>query len=237
MGETQLSLQLFDISEQTLANFYPADNVQAVDFIRKLCEPNPRNLQIYLWGNPQSGRSHLLQAICAECAKFRLSAIYLPLKQLLNYDPSLLQNLEQYDLISFDDIDLLTGKSLWQEEVFHLFNRSFEQNTRLLFTSNCAPRELNFGLKDLTSRLNLGLVFRLNDLSDEDKLQALKLRANKLGMQLSNEVGQFIINHTSRNMSFLLQILAKLDRISLQEQRRLTIPLVKQVLNDVKKGG
>jgi len=232
MSGTQLSLQFFDITVQTLANFYVADNAQAVTFVHKLCEKSPQNPQIYLWGAAQTGRSHLLQAICAECAKFKLSAIYLPLQKLINYDPSLLQNLENYDLISIDDLNLLRTKNLWQEELFHLFNRCLEQNTRLLFAANCPPRGLNLELEDLTTRLNLSLIFKLNSLSDADKICALQLRAKALGLQLNYEVGQFILSRYSRQMVDLLQILSKLDQKSLQEQRKLTIPLVKQVLGD-----
>jgi len=233
MPDIQLALQLFNAFEQNFANFYPEQNEQVITCLRKLCAPNPLHNQIYIWGTNQSGCSHLLQATCIECANHKLSTIYLPLQQIINFDPTLLQNLEQYDLICIDDLHLLGEQNLWQEELFHLFNRAVSNNSRLLFAANCNVRNLNLQLADLTSRLNLSLVFQIKSLSDTNKIKALQLHAKQLGLQLNDEIGQFIIRHYSRNMTHLVKLLIKLDKISLQEQRKLTIPLVKKAINYV----
>jgi DnaA family protein len=83
---------------------------------------------------------------------------------------------------------------------------------------------------DLISRLTWGMVFQLQPLSDEEKLQVLIMRADCRGMTLSEEVGKFILNHCPRHMSTLFAALDALDKVSLAVQRKLTIPFVKTVL-------
>ena len=86
-------------------------------------------------------------------------------------------------------------------------------------------------LADLQSRLSLALVFQLHDLSDEDKLRALQLRASRRGLQLSDEAGRYILTRGERTMSKLFAHLECLDQASLQAQRKLTIPFIKATLN------
>jgi len=231
MLSNQLSLPLFNTVEKNFASFYPASNKDVVNALQNMCADNPHYQQIYLWGESQSGKSHLLQATFIECELNRLNAIYLPLSAIINNHPDALQYLEQYDLICIDDIHLLRGKLNWQKQLFHLFNRAVEHNSRLLFAADYSPLQLDLELKDLNSRLNLSLVFALKSLSDEDKVRTLQLYAAQIGLCLSDEVGTFILTHHSRNMIYLTKLIDKLNHLSLQKQRRLTIPLVKKAIN------
>ncbi len=76
----------------------------------------------------------------------------------------------------------------------------------------------------------MALIFQLHGLSDEDKLRALQLRASRRGLHLTDEVGRFILNRGSRSMNSLFDLLEQLDRASLQAQRKLTIPFLKETL-------
>jgi DnaA family protein len=74
------------------------------------------------------------------------------------------------------------------------------------------------------------LLLTLQELNDEEKIKALQLRAHLRGLHLSDEVAQYLLNHSPRDMSKLFEILAHLDKHSLEESRRLTIPFVKKIL-------
>ena len=74
------------------------------------------------------------------------------------------------------------------------------------------------------------LVFQLQQLSDEDKLRALQLRASRRGLNLPDDVGRFILTRGSRSMNALFELLDQLDQASLQAQRKLTIPFLKETL-------
>ena len=74
-----------------------------------------------------------------------------------------------------------------------------------------------------------GTTFYLTPLSDEEKLQAFKMRALARGIELSNDVLHFIIQRTARDMLTLFECLQSLDTLSLEEKRRVTIPFIKEV--------
>ena len=232
MKPIQLPLGIRLRDDATFANFYPGANAAALGYVERMCETDAdwaENL-IYLWGNPGIGRSHLLQAACLRMEQFGGRAVYLPMDMVAMYGPQLLDNLEQCDLVCIDGIDLVAGHPTWEEALFHLFNRLRDAGRRLLLSASTPPREAPFKLQDLKSRLMLSLVFQLHALSDEDKLRALQLRASRRGMQLPDEVGRFILTRGSRSMSALFELLDKLDHASLQAQRKLTIPFLKQTL-------
>jgi DnaA-homolog protein len=232
MTPIQLPLGVRLRDDATFANYYPGANAAALGYVERLCEPEAGWTEslIYLWGGAGVGCSHLLQAACLRFEQLAEPAVYLPLRELVDYGPPILDNLEQYELVCLDDLDAVAGRGDWEEALFHLFNRLRDSGRRLLLSAACSPRELAVGLPDLQSRLTLALVFQLQSLSDEDKLRALQLRASRRGLQLSDEVGRFILTRGTRSMSALFELLERLDQASLQAQRKLTIPFLKETL-------
>ncbi|GAB3382331.1 DnaA regulatory inactivator Hda [Azotobacter armeniacus] len=232
MKPIQLPLGVRLRDDATFANFYPGANAAALGYAERLCEPDAGWTEslIYLWGGEGVGRSHLLQAACIRFEQRRELAIYLPLAEVADYGPVLLDNLEQSELVCLDDLEAIAGRTDWEEALFHLFNRLRDCGRRLLLSAAVPPRELPVKLPDLKSRLTLALVFQLQGLSDEDKLRALQLRASRRGLHLTDEVGRFILTRGSRSMAALFELLDKLDQASLQAQRKLTIPFLKETL-------
>ena len=232
MKPIQLPLGVRLRDDATFANYYPGANAAALGYVERLCEADAGWTEslIYLWGGAGVGRSHLLQAACLRFEQRGEQAVYLPLAELADYGPELLDNLEQCELVCLDDLQAVAGRTDWEEALFHLFNRLRDAGRRLLLAADTAPRELPIQLADLQSRLTLALVFQLQSLSDEDKLRALQLRASRRGLQLSDEVGRFILTRGERSMSALFELLERLDQASLQAQRKLTIPFLKETL-------
>ncbi|MFT6430691.1 MAG: DnaA family protein [Halopseudomonas sp.] len=120
---------------------------------------------------------------------------------------------------------------MWEEALFHVYNRLREQGGRLLMAASASPRNMGFSLPDLISRLGWGLVFQLQPLDDQNKQEALKLRAERRGLQLPDEVARFMLSRGARGMGELFAVLEKLDHASLQAQHRLTIPFVKRIMH------
>uniref|UniRef100_UPI002B1D6593 HdaA/DnaA family protein n=1 Tax=Pseudomonas marginalis TaxID=298 RepID=UPI002B1D6593 len=83
---------------------------------------------------------------------------------------------------------------------------------------------------DLASRLDWGLIYKLHPLSDEEKIQALQLRARMRGFELTEDVCRFVLKRLDRKMGTLFDILNELDHESIVAQRKLTIPFVKDIL-------
>lgn len=232
MKPIQLPLGIRLRDDATFANFYPGANAAALGYVERGCSPEAdwSDELIYLWGNTGVGRSHLLQAACLRVEQRRARAVYLPLAEVARYGPALLDNLEQSELVCLDDLDAIAGDPVWEEALFHLFNRLRDSGRCLLLAADTSPREIAVQLPDLKSRLSLSLVFQLQELSDEDKLRALQLRASRRGLNLPDDVGRFILTRGARSMSALFELLDRLDQASLQAQRKLTIPFLKETL-------
>lgn len=185
---------------------------------------------VYIWGNGSPGLSHLLQASCNKTTAQGHAAIYIPLADQSQFAPEILEGAESLSLVCIDDIESIAGDAEWESALFTAFNAMRQTGTQLIVGGHMAAQQLSIQLPDLHSRLQSGLLFQLFELSDEDKLSALQLRARQRGFDLPEAVGEFILLRAERNLSALMQILDELDRSSLQQQRKLTVPLVKSTL-------
>lgn len=227
-----LGLQLSDSA--TFENFYvqpQGANHLVVSSLLDFFE-DAENSFIYLWGASGSGVTHLLQAVCHHAEAKSLSFQYLPLRDLVGYSPEeLCRGLEELDIVCVDGLEAIIGRSDWEVEIFHLFNRIKATGHRLIIAANAPVKELATQLGDLSSRLNWGLTLHLHNMTDAEKQSALQMRAKTLGLELTSEVAQFLIQRLSRDTNELFWQLHRLDNASLQEQRKLTIPFVKKVLN------
>lgn len=222
-----LNIQLRDDAD--FASFYPGDNEEALESVMQLVQTS-NEFFLYLWGQTGVGRSHLLQAACHDANDRGLSATYFSLKDPGVFSLNLLDGLEQVSLICIDDIEGIAENALWEEALFHLFNRIRSKNGKLLVAANVSPKDLKILLPDLKSRLSWGVTYQMHRLNDAHKLKALQLRAKCRGLTLPDVVGQFLLSRCERGTSELFAVLETLDRASLAEQRRLTVPFVKQVL-------
>tara|TARA_R110002050_G_scaffold167974_3_gene299116 strand:+ start:698 stop:1417 length:720 start_codon:yes stop_codon:yes gene_type:complete len=185
----------------------------------------------YLFGLTGVGKSHLLHASSAYASQLGKTSVCLSCAELLKLSVEVLDGLEQIDFICLDDIQLVAGNQIWQQAIFDLYNRVLEHNNRLLVSGNQSVAKLGLTLPDLHSRLSWGLTEQLKPLSDAEKVMALQFRALKRGLILSDEAANFLINRLSRTMSNLITSLDILDKASIREQRKITIPFIKDVLN------
>lgn len=225
----QLTLPIRLRDDATFANFYFASNEVLLSVLPHFINGGGDSF-VYLHGKEGVGRSHLLQACCHEANQQGLTTAYIPLLDNQFLNPSIFDELEKIDLVCIDDVDAIAGQKNWEESLFHLFNRIRDNKNKLLVSANTVPRELNLNLRDLGSRLNSGLIFQIHELNDQQRLSVLQFRAKLRGLELSDEVGSFLLHRVERNLSCLFQVLEKLDQASLIAQKKLTIPFVKQIL-------
>lgn len=226
----QLTFTFTPQNELTFEDFYPGSNKTTLKLIQNFSTQS-NIFSGYLWGGRGTGKTHLLQAVCRdENHQLKQSTVYLPLKRLKNSSPRLLDEFEFFSLICLDDIDAIAQNSLWEETLFHFYNRIEAQRGRLLFSSNISPQNLLIQLPDLKSRIAASFVMEIHPLSDEEKLVILRKKAHARGFDLSENVVEFLITHFPRDMTKLMNILNQLDENSLSEKRRITIPFVKKVL-------
>ena len=227
----QLSLPVGLNNQATFENFY-APNGTPQHMATFLLRDESR-MFAYLCGPRGSGLSHLLQAAChVNKADSVGSHIYLPLKQLKKYSPNeVLDNLENSALLCIDDVEYVASSLEWQMALFNLFNKCSDAGCRLIIASHLSVDELEFELEDLHSRFKSGVCLVLPNFRDDDQRRMLQYRSNMRGLYLPDEVALFLLNRLPRDTNGLMDALDALDKASLKDQRRLTIPFVKVTLD------
>ena len=185
---------------------------------------------IYVAGSQGSGKTHLLNACCHAANQLNKTSILVPLEQMLVMSPEVLDGIEQIQVVCIDNIELIKGNKKWQTALFNLYNALRQNNATLIISGAEIPKDLNFELPDLVSRMQWATPFQLHQLSEDDKTLALIHHAHLMGFELSEDVAKFMLSRLPRKMDFLMQALNSLAKQSIEKQRVVTVPFVKEVL-------
>jgi DnaA-homolog protein len=205
----QLLLQLAPPPAPTLDNFVPGRNGAALQALRDIARGTGSERFVYLWGEPGSGRTHLLRGLVHAAGG------------------------EAEDrVIAVDDVHDLTADD--QIKLFDRYNRVRAAGGALVASGDAAPARLALRA-DLRSRLAWGLALQLHPLSEAEKAAALRAYAQMRALKLGEDVIAYLLQHARRDMASLIGILDALDRYSLEQKRPVTLPLVRDALESMKK--
>ena len=186
---------------------------------------------INLVGSSGRGKSHLLYATCHQLAARVIPHAYVNFTDVVNLSPKLLEALEQLPVICLDNLEAIAGHAAWEEAVFDLINRVSETRIGLLIVAaQSGPNASNVRLPDLRSRISAGLTYQLVSLNDEQRGEVLSSRAQQRGLSLSAQALHYLLNHSQRDLPSLMALLDRLDQRSLQEQKKISVALVKREL-------
>jgi len=213
----------------TFESYVVGPNDLVVDLCSQ-CAADEGEKQLYIWADDGIGKSHILQAACNLASQFNRPSCFLPATQLGEQGPQVLDGLEMLKLVCIDDVHCLLDSSEWELALFNFINRCRESETSLVLSSQVAPEQLKIKLPDLHSRLLWGPVIKLQSLNDSEKYEALRQRAFSNGLELPQNVADYLMRHYPRDLFGLFERLEKLDSAAMALQRKLTIPLVKSVL-------
>ena len=167
----------------------------------------------YLYGPNKSGKSFLSQ-------------IWLKRNNAIQYN-------NNYDLLLNKNNNILIDDFLlYQEEkIFYIVNNCILNNLKILITSNKKINEINFKFNDLSSRLKTFTNLEINKPNDEMLSTILtKLLIDKQFIINTNEIFEYILRRVDRSYQGINEIVDKLDILSLEKKRQLTIPLIKEIL-------
>lgn len=218
----QLALGVRLRADAVFDSFWPGPNGEIVAALRA-----PSTTPLWLWGAAGSGKTHLLQAVCAAAGE---SAAYFPLARSLALPPEALAGFERSGVLCIDDADAVAGDLAWEKALFRVFNEAAELRTRLIFAAAAPPRQAEWRLEDWRSRAAASVVYQLRELDDAGRIEALRLRAAQRGLQLPYETSEYLLKRMPRDLRSLFEVLDLLDEASLAAQRRLTIPFIRDAL-------
>ena len=234
MASRQMLLPLELPQAHVFDSFHSADNRLLVDELQRLIAARRHTAVLYLYGPGGSGKSHLLHACCHQAGLLGRPSCYLSLHQ--HHDaPASVQQLQPPAVVCIDNFEQLRLRSRraalgWQHAALSLYERLVPSGGALVVAAAAPLPQLDLQLADLASRIRVGGVYRLQPLSDPAKRLALQDSARRRGFALSEAVLNFIMTHYQRDTAALFSLLDKLDCLSLVEQRKITVPLVKTLL-------
>lgn len=220
MNAAQLPLGIQLAEQTTLAQFVAGPNAAIVAALGEL------DADMVLLGPVGSGKSHLLQA----AARNHDFSAYLPLRQLIERPPSLLDALESLSLVCIDDADEAVGNTAWEHALLRLVDGLRSHGGHWVATSRTPP---HFLTPDLRSRWQWGAQHVLAPLADADRRQLLIDRCNGRGITLPGNVADYLLARIPRDNASLMAWVQRLDNASLAAGRRLTVPFVRGLLSSL----
>ena len=185
---------------------------------------------LFLYGIKKSGKSFLLQSVCNFYASKNKSSLYIPIAEVMKYGISFMDSLDNLDVICIDDIDLINFDKEWEVAIFNLINDCLISKCRLIFSSAFNPSSIKFDLKDLISRIKKMDHIELFPVSEDKLNDALNFICNLRSINLGEKEINYLVTYSKRNISDLINIINKLDKTSMQLKRKITVPLIKEVI-------
>jgi DnaA family protein len=219
---------LLDLSAQqppTFDTFVTGQNAELLqrlhDIVAAHAQPTLNDRFIYLWGESGAGKSHLLHSLAHAHGASRLITAA--------DDEPAFDYLPAVQCYLLDDCEQLSATA--QIAAFNLFNQIRELGGYLISTGSLPPAQLQQQVReDLRTRLGWGLIYQLHGLTDDEKIAALTQSAQARGMTVSPGILNYLLTHYRRDMPSLSRMLDALDRYSLETKRPITLPLLRDLL-------
>lgn len=199
---------------------------------------------LVIYGNSGLGKTHLLNAICAEIKKNnpKSNIIYLRCEDFTN---ELVKSIEKNTMTSFhekfrsadvlliDDIQFLAGKTQTQEEFFHTFNKLYEENKQIVLTSDRPPKEIALLEDRIKNRFEWGILADIQPPSIETRMAIINQKASELGLNLPDEVVQYIAEKIKSNIRQLEGAVKKLNALCTINGHEPSIILADKAIKDI----
>jgi DnaA-homolog protein len=226
MSKAQLPLRLRFPAERRFDSFEPPQS-DAMLGVRRAAGGDER---ILLCGPAGCGKSHLLQAACAEAAEAGRSIAYLPLPVLQPQAADLIEAQAAVDLLCVDGLDAIAGDAAAEHALFGLLNRQSDAGGAQIHAARLAPEALPLVLPDLRSRLQHCTRYLLQPLDEAQRRSLLQRRAAQRGLRLDEAVLDYLFRRVDRDLGSLGTLLERIDRESLVAKRRITLPFLRELL-------
>ena len=174
-------------------------------------------------GPPYSGKTHLSKILIKNASNYK--ALYID----RDYQ-NILDKFESSDILILENIDKVKyDKS--EQDLFHIINLVKENNKKLLMTSRKSISEIDISLEDLKSRLNSILEAKINE-PDDQLMELILIKIfNDKQLKINPNVIDFLMSRLVRSYKSINLFIEKIDNFSLEKGKKITIPLINDLLN------
>ncbi|HWP20505.1 MAG TPA: DnaA regulatory inactivator Hda [Burkholderiaceae bacterium] len=216
----QLPLGLGPEEVPTFDNYAVGANAAVVEHLRALnAQPGPS--PVYLWGEPGTGKTHLLRALAHEVAALGGRVGW------FDHAGGPPEFDESWRLVVFDSCERYGPVD--QHRAFSTFVQATTHGQLIAAAGRWPPVDLPLR-EDLRTRLGWGPVFQVLPLPEHECRAVLRQAADRRGVFLSDDVMGYLQTRFSRDLGSLMSLLDRLDRFALATHRAVTVPLLKQML-------
>ena len=199
---------------------------------------------LFVYGRVGLGKTHLLHAIGQYVVSHKKGArvAYVSSEKFTNEYIDAIQNNQlvrfrkkyrQTDVLLIDDIQFLSGKERIQEEFFHTFNALHEAHKQLVLTCDRPANEIQNLEQRLVSRFEWGLVTDLQPPDVETRVAILRKKEKSLGVELPEEIINFLANRIRTNIRRLEGALIRVASYASLTGKKLTLEVVEGLLREV----
>ena len=169
--------------------------------------------------------SYIFQAIYNNLEK-KFKCIFISMK---DNKSEVLKDLDNFSHIFIDSFNECFKNKISEIDLFNLYNSSKVNNCKLILRENSLTQK-NILLPDLKSRINSNIELVIPRLTDKDKKFIIEIELIKRGLSIKEKNLDFIMNHSSRNLETLQTLVNKLDKLTMERKKNISIPLIKELI-------
>ena len=169
--------------------------------------------------------SYIFQAIYNNLEK-NSKCIFISMK---DNKSEVLKDLDNFSHIFIDSFNECFENKISEIDLFNLYNSSKDNSSKLILRENSLTQK-NILLPDLKSRINSNIELVMPKLTDKDKKHIIEIELIKRGLSIKEKNLDFIMNHSSRNLETLQTLVNKLDKLTMERKKNISIPLIKELI-------
>ena len=227
-------------------NFVVGDGNQFAHAASIAVSENPAQAYnpLFIYGGAGLGKTHLLHAIGAYASTINpdMSIRYVTsetftnefIQSIMNKKNLAFQNkYRSADILLIDDIQFIIGKEQTQEEFFHTFNVLYEAHKQIVVSSDRPPKEMPTLEDRLRSRFEWGLIVDIQPPNLETRIAILQKKAELLGLEVGDDVVQYIAGRRQLNVRELEGALTRVAAFADLTNSDIDMALTKDILKEI----